>query len=268
MSRNRTTLLAVLAAILAVSGAVAYGQQSRRVYLPVISGARATPTPAPTTPPAPVPTTPSPPSPLNPLQSGRATYYTTADGGGNCMFDPTPNDLMVAAISHENYSDPQPAAWCGAYVQVNGELGSVVVRIVDKCPDEQCTRGHLDLSPQAFARIAPIEKGIVPITWRVISPNLDRTVSYHFKPGSSQWWTAIQVRGHRNPIRKLEYRASNGSWVELERQDYNYFVASNMGVGPFTLRVTDMYGNSIIDSNIPLAENVETRGTSQFPAGP
>jgi expansin len=255
MSRTRTILLAAMAALLLFGGAAALAQQNQRVYLPVIAGARATATPPPS-------------GGQTPVQSGRATYYVTADGGGNCMFDPTPSDLMVAAISHVNYNDPQPAAWCGAYVEVTGELGSVVVRIVDKCPDEGCTRNHLDLSPQAFAKIAPIEKGIVPITWRLVSPNLDRRVSYHIKPGSSQWWTAIQVRGHRNPIRKLEYRAANGSWVELERQEYNYFIATNMGLGPYTLRATDMYGNSIVDSNIVLGENVETRGSSQFPAGP
>ncbi|MBC8074895.1 MAG: hypothetical protein H7Y32_02365 [Chloroflexales bacterium] len=200
-------------------------------------------------------------------RTGRATYYD-ATGDGNCSFGPSPNDLLVAAISHEDYSVPGPAAYCGVYVEVTGELGSVVVRVVDKCPDTQCREGHLDVSPQAFAKIAPIAKGIVPITWRVVSPNLGRSMAYHIKPGSNQWWTAIQVRYHRNPIVKLEYRGGAGQWVTMQRQDYNYFVGSSMGPGPYTLRVTDRYGNVAEDSGIVLAEDVETPGKGQFPPGP
>lgn len=206
------------------------------------------------------------------LRTGRATYYN-ATGDGNCMFGPTPSDLMVAAISHEDYGSPDPATgaaavYCGAYVQVTGELGSIVVRVVDKCPDALCTRGHLDLSREAFAMIAPLEKGIVPITWRVVSPALARPIAYHLKDGSNQWWTAIQVRHHRNPIVKLEYRNGAGAWVALTRQDYNYFVGENMGPGPYTLRVTDTYGNLIQDSGIALTPEVEQAGVGQLPPGP
>lgn len=210
------------------------------------------------------------------LRTGRATYYD-ATGDGNCSFGASPGDLMVAAISHEDYGNPDPegnpaggpaAVYCGAYVEVFGELGSVVVRIVDKCPDAQCTRGHLDLSPQAFARIAPLERGIVPITWRVISPEVGRNVAYRVKEGSNRWWTAVQVRYHRNPIVKLEYRNAAGQWTPLVRQDYNYFVGRDMGPGPYTLRVTDAYGNVLTDSGIVLGDGVETPGRGQFPHGP
>lgn len=206
------------------------------------------------------------------LRTGRATYYD-ATGDGNCMFGPSPQDLMVAAISHEDYGNPDPAAgpaaiYCGAYVEVTGELGSVIVRIVDKCPDAICTSGHLDLSREAFARIAPLEKGLVPITWRVVSPELDRPLAYHIKPGSNQWWTAIQVRHHRNPIVSLAYRDAQGQWQPLLRQDYNYFVGFNMGPGPYTLRVTDRYGHTLEDSGIPLIEDRETNGHAQFPRVP
>src|SRR5688572_22311008 len=33
------------------------------------------------------------------IHTGEATYYTEADGGGNCSFDPTPQDLMVGAMN-------------------------------------------------------------------------------------------------------------------------------------------------------------------------
>jgi expansin (peptidoglycan-binding protein) len=247
LSRSLRPLLVSLALMAALgAGGARSAQPSNTIYLPRVVGV---------------------PANLGEQRTGRATYYE-ATGDGNCMFGPSPHDLMVAAISHEDYSVPGHAAYCGAYVEVTGELGSVVVRIVDKCPDAACTRGHLDLSPQAFARIAPIVKGIVPITWRVVSPNLGRAMAYHIKPGSNQWWTAIQARYHRNPIVKMEFRNAAGQWAAMERQDYNYFVGENMGPGPYTLRVTDRYGNGVTDSDIVLAEDVETPGNGQFPFGP
>jgi len=199
----------------------------------------------------------------NPLHTGIATYYD-ATGDGACMFGPSPNDLMVAAMNAEEYNH---AAYCGAYVQVNGRQGTITVRIVDLCPE--CLAGHLDLSLQAFALIDDVPLGRVPITWRVVSPALSGPIAYHFKDGSNQWWTAVQIRHHRNPIAKLEYW--NGSaWITVPRTDYNYFVQTNpgMGVGPYTFRVTDWYSNTLVDSGIPHIENGTVNGAGQFPPGP
>jgi expansin (peptidoglycan-binding protein) len=199
----------------------------------------------------------------NPLHTGIATYYY-ATGAGACGFDPSPNDLMVTALNAEEYSN---AAYCGAYVHVNGAKGSVVVRIVDLCPE--CKAGHLDLSYEAFALVDDPIKGRVPITWRIVSPDIPGPIAYHFKDGSNQWWTAVQIRNHRNPIAKFEYW--NGSqWITVPRVSYNYFVQSNpgMGVGPYTFRVTDMYTNTLTDSGIPFTENGTINGAAQFPPGP
>ena len=200
---------------------------------------------------------------LNPLHTGIATYYY-ADGSGACSFDPSPNDLMVAAMNAEEYNH---AAYCGAFVQVTGRKGTIAVRIVDLCPE--CLAGHLDLSLQAFALIDDVPLGRVPITWRVVSPIVAGPIAYHFKDGSNQWWTAVQIRNHRNPITKFEYW--NGSaWVTVPRVSYNYFVQTNpgMGVGPYTFRVTDMYGNTLTDGGIPFIENGTVNGAGQFPPGP
>ena len=199
----------------------------------------------------------------NPLHTGIATYYD-ATGAGACGFDPSPNDLMVSALNAEEYST---AAYCGAYVQVNGTRGSIIVRIVDLCPE--CLAGHLDLSRQAFAVIDDPVKGRVPITWRIVSPALSGPIAYHFKDGSNQWWTAVQIRNHRNPIAKFEYWNGN-QWVTVPRVSYNYFVQTNpgMGVGPYMFRVTDLYSNTLTDSGIPFIENGTVNGAGQFPPGP
>ncbi len=199
----------------------------------------------------------------NPVHSGIATYYH-ATGNGACLFGESPGDLMVAALNAEEYDT---AHWCGAYVRVSGPNDTVTVRIVDLCPE--CQAGHLDLSEEAFAAIAPLHLGIVPITWQVISPALAGSIAYHFKDGSNQWWTAVQVRNSRNPIDKLEYWAGS-AWVSVPRTGYNFFVQTNpgMGPGPYSFRVTDVYGHVLTDSGIPHSEGGTVAGAAQFPAGP
>lgn len=200
---------------------------------------------------------------LSPVHDGIATYYA-ATGTGACSFDASPGDLLVAALNADEYAN---AAYCGAYVHVSGPQGEVTVRIVDLCPE--CAAGHLDLSQEAFAQIAPLPLGRVAIQWQVISLPLAGPIAYHFKDGSNQWWTAVQIRNHRNPVATLEYWTSGG-WVSVPRTSYNYFVQTNpgMGPGPYQLRVTDHYGNVLIDAGIPHVENGTVPGAGQFPPGP
>jgi expansin (peptidoglycan-binding protein) len=198
----------------------------------------------------------------NPVHSGVATYYD-ATGDGSCLYGPSPADLMVAAMNQAEYAG---SAACGSFIFVSGPKGTVTVRIVDLCPG--CPAGHLDLSREAFAQIADLPQGVVGITWQVVSPDLPGPIAYHFKDGSNQWWTAVQVRNHRNPVAKMEYLA-NGQWVNVPRTSYNYFVrASGMGPGPYSFRVTDAYGNVLVDHDVPHVENGTVNGAAQFPPGP
>jgi expansin len=200
----------------------------------------------------------------NPVHQGIATYYY-ATGAGACMFDPSPSNLLVAAMNAEEYDN---AAVCGSYIFVQGPKGSTTVRIVDLCPE--CKAGHLDLSQEAFAQIAELPLGRVAITWQLVSPNISGPIAYHFKDGSNQWWTAVQIRNHRNPIAKLEFKNSSGNWIVVPRTSYNYFVQTNpgMGPGPYSFRVTDYYGHVLIDTGIHHVENGTVQGLLQFPLGP
>lgn len=92
---------------------------------------------------------------------GEATYYD-ANGTGACGF-PASTDFMVAAINDEQYSK----ANCGRCIAVTGPLGTVVVRIVDKCPG--CSFGDVDLSQTAFGRIAKLSAGRIDIKWHFVA---------------------------------------------------------------------------------------------------
>ena len=195
------------------------------------------------------------------VHAGLATYYA-ADGSGNCSFDAGPPDFpMVAAMNIVDYA---ASAACGACVQIDGPDGQITVRIVDSCPG--CMKGHIDLAEDAFPMLADKQLGIVDITWRYVSCAVDGPIVYHFKEGSNQWWTAVQLRNHRNAIAKLEFKDESDQWQSVSRLDYNYFVADQgMGPGPYSFRVTDVSGNVLEDSGIPFVEAGDAPGQGQFP---
>ncbi len=194
-------------------------------------------------------------------RSGEATYYD-ADGTGNCSFDASPDDLMVAAMNDADYAGSDA---CGTCAEVDGPSGQVVVRIVDRCPG--CAAGDIDLSPEAFERIAELSAGRVPITWRYVPCQVDGPIRYRFKEGTNPFWTAIQVRNHQHAIASLEARLVGGGWEPIRRESYNYFVqADGLGEGPFDLRVTDVHGHAVEDLEVVPGDGAVVDGASQFPS--
>ena len=191
-------------------------------------------------------------------QTGKATYYS-ATGGGACSYDPSPNDLMVAAMNMPQYQNSQS---CGMCVEVTGPKATIVVRIVDLCPE--CTSGHLDLSEQAFEKIADKSAGVVPITWTPVACQVTGPISFRFKEGSTQWWMGVQLRNSRLPVKKIEL-LNGSSWATLEQQSYNYYLAPNMpGPGPFTFRLTSTTDQQITDGGIQLRDAQVVVGNQQF----
>ncbi|CUU59809.1 Peptidoglycan-binding domain-containing protein, expansin [Parafrankia irregularis] len=223
------------------------------------------------TPAAAAPAQPPAPPPAQPLAApasgriqpgtvyrGRATHYG-ADGGGNCMFDRLNDPAMPVVAMNE--ADYETARACGAYIQVTGPGGSVVVKVTDRCPE--CAPGQLDLSEQAFARIAGGVPGLVDVTWRLASPSGLGAVQYKVKEGSSAYWLALQVRQHRNLVTSLEVRV-NGVWTPLRREMWNYFIAPNgLGPGPFTVRITDVFGERLVHT-VSLSPGTTQQATGQF----
>lgn len=191
--------------------------------------------------------------------AGEATYYD-ADGTGTCSFEPS-SDFLVAALNDEDWNT---AAMCGACLDVTGPQGSVIVKVVDKCPG--CSAGDLDLSETAFKKIAPLSAGRVDISWHVTACPVEGPVGYHFKAGDNKFYTPIQIRNHRYPIAKVEVKDAGGTFKAIPRVDYNYFVpAEGLGVGPFTFRVTDTRGHVVTDANIAIGDDQTRDGAANFP---
>ncbi|MDQ1289639.1 MAG: expansin [Actinomycetota bacterium] len=182
-------------------------------------------------------------------QTGKATFYGDAGPGGNCSFPTPPADHMTTAAGPDLYA---AAGGCGGYLDVTGAKGTVRVKIDNRCPE--CGTGHIDLSTEAFTRIDELSRGIAPITYRrVVDPPVSEGLSFRVKEGASQWWFALLVDNHGNPLKSVEVSSDGSSWQSLSRTDYNYWLAqSGAGQGPFTVRVTDVRGHVAVAANIAI----------------
>jgi expansin (peptidoglycan-binding protein) len=167
---------------------------------------------------------------------------------------------MIAAM---NVTDYESAKACGATVLIHAANGaSITVRIVNECP-APCAPGQIDLSQQAFAKLAALKVGRLAITWSLVSPATTDDISIRYKTGSSRWWCGLQVIGHRNPVALLEVQVG-GAWRQLPRTDYNYFISADGSGCGGAIRVTDIYGQQLVIKGIALSPNVAQQTTVQF----
>ena len=198
--------------------------------------------------------------------SGEATHYELASGGmGNCSYPSPPAGQLYVALSPPEYGG---SAACGGYLQVTGPDGSVTVEVVDQCPE--CQAGHIDLSEQAFARIAPLSAGLVPVSYHTIAdPPLPGPLSMLVKTGSSAYYLALLPINNGNPLATVAVRQGPGGWQELARTTYGYWLASSgAGPGPFAVRLTDSLGHQATVNGITISPGVvQPTGISMYGAG-
>ncbi len=165
------------------------------------------------------------------LVTGTATHYDLR-GLPNCSYPSPPADGLFVAMPPDEYAS---AAACGGYLEVHGPDGSVRAEVIDQCPD--CGPGHIDLSAAAFSAIAPLNAGLVNVTYQFLaSPSLPGPVSLRVKEGSSRYWLALLAMNTGNPLASVAVESeSGGGWSDLARASYNYWVAQS-GAGPARLR--------------------------------
>ncbi|GIH25573.1 hypothetical protein Aph01nite_38830 [Acrocarpospora phusangensis] len=189
---------------------------------------------------------------------GRAYFYDPPDDQGNCSL-PSAGRLFVS-VSTGEYAG---SAACGGYLDVTGPLGTVRVQVVDQCTT--CRDGELDLSRTAFAKIAKPDAGVTGIVYsRVRNPRVAKPLAFRVKTGSSTDWMAVQIIDHGNPLRSV--RVLDGPhWRDLRRSGDNYWIFDHRpGPGPFTIRVTDVYGHRATTGGVDLSPGVVQRGTRRL----
>ena len=206
--------------------------------------------------------TASPSTPLSAeLTTGVATFYDFSGSKQVACSFPVTADTDIAAMNDPEYAK---AAACGSCLAVSGPKGKVTIRVVDRCPG--CGTHHIDLSAEAFAKIADPIKGRVPITYQLVSCPVTGNMSYHVKEGSSKFWTAIQIRDHKVPIKRVEYK-KKGVYTDMPRVTYNYFVDTK-GVGDqpdgVAIRITAEDGQTVEDIIPTITPDKVFPGAVQF----
>jgi expansin len=196
--------------------------------------------------------------------SGEATHYVLTPGDGNCSYPGLPNGGLFVALSPSEYDG---SAACGSYIEVTGPDGSVTAEVVDQCPP--CQAGHVDLSEQAFERIAPLAAGEVPVTYHtIVDPPPAGPLSMLVKTGSNPYYLALLPIGAGNPLASVEVSSPSHGWQQLTRASYGYWLAAaGMGAGPFTVRLTDSVGHQATLTGITLSPGVvQPTGVSMYGA--
>jgi expansin (peptidoglycan-binding protein) len=190
-----------------------------------------------------------------PVVHGKATHYGPASTGGNCSFPSVPKNKLTVAAGPDLYA---AGAACGGYLDVSSGGHTIRVKITDKCPE--CGAGHIDLTDEAFRALAPLVRGVIPITYRIVTnPQPAATLSFRVKEGSSRYWLALLVDGAGNRLRSLEV-TTGSRWRALQRSDYGYWIApSGAGTGPLTVRVTDVAGRHATAMKIRLTPGAVQR---------
>src|SRR5215469_3530714 len=137
--------------------------------------------------------------------SGTATHYVL-QALPNCSYPSPPADGLFVALSPDEYDS---AAACGGYLEVHGPDGSVRVEVIDQCPD--CGDGHIDLSEAAFSAIAPLNQGLINVTYQpLVNPSLPGPISLLVKQGSSQYWLALLAMNTGNALASVQVQSESG----------------------------------------------------------
>ena len=206
------------------------------------------------------------------VHSGKATVYDLASGGCANLDDfASLNNYETCALSVADYNTAEMA---GAYLELTDANGSkAYVLVTDRDGNNNMQAGDVDIERNQFTQGGSFTAGESAITWRIMPlPTADTgSVSYQIKEGSTKYWCELQVRNHRYPIAKLEYKNASGEFEAVTRKDYNFFEFPNGINGNITLRITDIYGEQIVEENIDLGLGVNevtsrmtVPGTVQF----
>ncbi|WP_299315412.1 expansin EXLX1 family cellulose-binding protein [uncultured Aquimarina sp.] len=198
------------------------------------------------------------------VHTGEGTFYDGVAGGtfGNCSLPVAAGDYMHCALNNIDYDGSNA---CGACIEVTGVKGSVILNVVDRCPE--CASGDVDMTMEAFDMIADVIDGRVPITWKFVPCETmanSETIKINFKEGSSEFWTAIQFRDINHAISKMEYQLPDNTWMNTNRELFNFFIETSGIPSPMNLRVTSILGEELIFENIVLDLNEDFDTGLQF----
>jgi hypothetical protein len=148
-------------------------------------------------------------------------YSTSASNGGACNYGAT-GVMYYAAINVNVASGDGKGQWqggaaCGRCAQVavltSQGVKNVTVRIMDKCPDNNC---GIDLGGSAPGVVMADGSGRYTGQWTFVGCSgvagvSDGSPALHVKDGSNAWWSRVQVRNPATGVSSIEYRDATGT---------------------------------------------------------
>lgn len=187
--------------------------------------------------------------------TGEGTQYGGVAGsnGGNCGIWVDEDDIYTCALNHSQYDSSMA---CGACIHAYGPLGDITIKVVDRCPE--CKPGDIDFSTGSFVKVATLEAGRVPIRWQFVPCPLaeQKNIQVFYDAGTSPYYFKAMFSNLYVALKTVEFLDDDGSWVNIHREMYNYFVhpgglgGDKTKVGPYTFRLTSWTGEQIVAENI------------------
>lgn len=153
---------------------------------------------------------------------GNVTMYSTsASNGGACGYGST-NIQSYAAIHANVAAGDGQGPWqhgkvCGQCAEVtvltSQGLKTTTVRIVDKCPDNQC---GIDLGGTAPSAVMADGFGRYAGQWRFVACGGQAGVSdgaptLNVKDGSNPWWSRVRVHNPATGVASIDYKDTASS---------------------------------------------------------
>lgn len=187
---------------------------------------------------------------------GEATFYGGNTAGGMCSFTgyTIPAGLFGTALTD---SDWDGANACGQCVSVTGPDGKtkITAMVTDQCPG--CGPHHVDLYPDAFAKLADPSKGIINVSWDFVPCGITTPIVLKNKSGTSKFWFSIQVMNANVGVSKLEVSTDGGaSWKATKRQPYNFFEQpSGFGTDSVDIKITSIDGKEVVVKSVSVTPN-------------
>lgn len=203
------------------------------------------------------------------IYQGRATFYDAANpagGIGASGYDvPEQSELdKVVAINNVQWNGSEAS---GAFIEVSGPkqregAAPIIVQVTDLLYERA---DGMDMSAEAFAKVADPVDGVVNIEYELIGPSDDYVTAYGYSigqgivvegiEGTNPYYAAVRLNNHRYPIESVELIEDDGDLIELDRESDNRFVMDGNYplYGARDLLVTDIFGQQVTLNEIEIA---------------
>jgi expansin (peptidoglycan-binding protein) len=124
-----------------------------------------------------------------------------------------------------------------------------------QCPG--CGSNHLDLYPDAFAKLADPSKGVINVSWDYVPCGITTPIVLKNKSGTSKFWFSMQVMNANVGVSKLEVSTDGGAtWKPTTRKPYNFFEnPAGFGADSVDIKVTGTNGKVVTVKGVSIASN-------------